>query len=110
VAKEDDGDDEIKGILQVFRVFKLARIFKLARYKPLNGNFPRFGENREMENISRGPPSEILSLFIRTEASMQEITVARLQRKRVQTPLSSSFKHISVRVSLWTVKIFLAQH
>jgi hypothetical protein len=32
VAKEDDGDDEIKGILQVFRVFKLARIFKLARY------------------------------------------------------------------------------
>jgi hypothetical protein len=55
VAKEDDGDDEIKGILQVFRVFKLARIFKLARYTPLNGNFPRFGENREMENISRGP-------------------------------------------------------
>ncbi len=42
MAKEDDGDDEIKGILQVFRVFKLARIFKLARYSytPLNGNFP----------------------------------------------------------------------
>jgi hypothetical protein len=33
VAKEDDGDDEIKGILQVFRVFKLARIFKLARWE-----------------------------------------------------------------------------
>ena len=31
VEKEDDDDDEIKGILQVFRVFKLARIFKLAR-------------------------------------------------------------------------------
>jgi hypothetical protein len=38
VAKEDDGDDEIKGILQVFRVFKLARIFKLARYTPLKGH------------------------------------------------------------------------
>ena len=36
VAKEDDGDDEIKGILQVFRVFKLARIFKLARKVQLN--------------------------------------------------------------------------
>ncbi len=55
MAKEDDGDDEIKGILQVFRVFKLARIFKLARYTPLNGDFPRFGENRDMENKSRGP-------------------------------------------------------
>ncbi len=52
MAKEDDGDDEIKGILQVFRVFKLARIFKLARYTPLNGKFPRFDENREKENIS----------------------------------------------------------
>jgi hypothetical protein len=51
VAKEDDGDDEIKGILQVFRVFKLARIFKLARYTSLNGNFPRFGETSEIENI-----------------------------------------------------------
>jgi hypothetical protein len=75
VAKEDDGDDEIKGILQVFRVFKLARIFKLARYTPLNGNFPRFGKNREMENISRGPTFGDF-VTIRTEASLQDITVA----------------------------------
>jgi hypothetical protein len=50
VAKEDDGDDEIKGILQVFRVFKLARIFKLARCAPLNGNFPRFGKKLSSSN------------------------------------------------------------
>jgi hypothetical protein len=42
---------------------------------------------REMENISRGPTFGDF-VTIRTEASMQDITVARLQ---VQTPLSPLF-------------------
>ncbi len=42
---------------------------------------------REMENISGGPTFGDF-VTIRTEASMQDITVARLQSTRVQTPLS----------------------
>jgi hypothetical protein len=47
-------------------------------------------ENREMENISRGPTFGNF-VTICTEASMQDITVARLQSTRVQTPLSPLF-------------------
>jgi hypothetical protein len=45
----------------------------------------------EMENIIRGPTFGHLFTF-RTEGSMQDITVTRLQSTRAQTPLSSSFK------------------
>ncbi len=42
---------------------------------------------KEMENISRGPIfGDVFT--IRTEASMQDVIVARLQSTRVQTPLS----------------------
>jgi hypothetical protein len=44
-----------------------------------------------MENISKGPTFGD-SVTIHTEGSMQDITVARLQSTRVQTPLSPSFK------------------
>ncbi len=50
-------------------------------------------------------PSKIFTVL--TDGSMQDIKVARLQNTRAQTPLSPS---IYVRVSLRTVKIFLAQH
>ncbi len=72
--------------------------------------------DREMENISRGP---IFGDFvtIRAEASMQDITVARLQSTRVYCRLlSAPLLNVMycVRVSLWIVKIrvkiFLAQH
>jgi hypothetical protein len=61
---------------------------------------------REIENISRGHTFGNF-VTIRPEASMQDITVARLQRTRVQTPLSPSFKcnvQYCVRVSVWIVK------
>jgi hypothetical protein len=45
---------------------------------------------REIENISRGPTTEDF-VTIRTEGSVQGITVARLQSTRVQTPLSPLF-------------------
>jgi hypothetical protein len=48
------------------------------------------GEVREMENISRGPTFGDF-VTICTEASMQGITVARLQSTRVQTPLYPFF-------------------
>ncbi len=44
-------------------------------------------EGREMENIGRDPTFGDF-VTIRTEASMQDVTVARLQSTRVQTPLS----------------------
>jgi len=56
---------------------------------------------REMENISGGPTFGDF-VTIRTEASMQDITVARLQSTNSPVP--------PLRVSLWTVKIFLAHH
>jgi hypothetical protein len=64
-----------------------------------------------LENISRGPTFGDF-VTIRTEASMLNITVARLQSTRVPTPLSPTLLNVmySVRVSLWTVKLFLAQH
>jgi hypothetical protein len=66
---------------------------------------------REMENIGRGPTFRDF-VTIRTEGPMQDNTVARPQSTRVQTPLSPLFLNVmySVRVSLWTVKIFLAQY
>jgi hypothetical protein len=47
-------------------------------------------ETREMENISRGleVPAAGYFVTIRTEASIQDVTVARLQSTRLQTPLS----------------------
>ena len=30
---EEEEEDNLQGVLQVFRVFKLARILKLARYR-----------------------------------------------------------------------------
>jgi hypothetical protein len=47
----------------------------------------RYGISREMENISRGPTFGYF-VTILTDGSMQDVTVARLQSKRVQTPLS----------------------
>jgi hypothetical protein len=67
---------------------------------------------REIENISRGPTSGDF-INILTEASMQDITVARLQSTDTGTdsPLPPLlYVMYCVRVSLWTVKIFLAQH
>jgi hypothetical protein len=50
-------------------------------------------------SISRGPTFEDF-VTIRTERSMQDLTVARLQSTRVQTPLSPSFKCNVLRESL----------
>jgi hypothetical protein len=47
-------------------------------------------KSREMENISRGPTFGDF-VTIRREASMQDVTVARLQTTRAQTPLSPLF-------------------
>ncbi len=55
------------------------------------------GWPREMENISRGPTFGDF-VTIRTEASMQDVTVARQQSTRVQTP--PSFKCNVLRESL----------
>ncbi len=57
------------------------------------------GCTQEMENISRGPTFGDF-VTIRTEASMQDVTVARLQNTRVQTALSPSFKCNVLRESL----------
>jgi hypothetical protein len=43
-----------------------------------------------MENKSRGPTFGDF-VTVRTEASTQDVTVARLQSTRVQTPLSPLF-------------------
>jgi hypothetical protein len=56
-----------------------------------------------MKNVSRVPTFGDF-VTIRKEASMQDVTVARLQSTRVQTPLSPVM--YCVRVSLCTVKIF----
>ena len=34
VVEEEDDGSSVEGILQVFRIFKLARIFKLGRHSP----------------------------------------------------------------------------
>jgi hypothetical protein len=73
----------------------------------LYGYFQRDGEYK----VSRGPT--LGDFFtICTEASMHYVTVARLQSTRVHTPLSPPLINVMyyVRASLWTVKIFLAQH
>jgi hypothetical protein len=66
---------------------------------------------REMENISRDPTFGDF-VTIRTEASMQDVTVASLQSTRVRTLLDPPLLNVMycVRVSLCTVKIFLEQH
>ncbi len=48
------------------------------------------GFSSEMENISRGPTFRNV-VTIRTERSMQQVTVARLQSTRVQTTISPFF-------------------
>jgi hypothetical protein len=79
--------------------------------------FDRLGQSRdyprEMKNISRGRgPTFGDFVTICTEGLMQDVTVARLKSTRVQTPLSPSHFNVMycVKVSLWTVKIFFAQH
>jgi hypothetical protein len=48
---------------------------------------------REMENIRRGPTfGDFVTIL--TEESMQDITNARLQSKRVQTPFSSPILNV----------------
>ncbi len=55
---------------------------------------------REMENISRSPTSGDF-VTIRTESSMQDVKVERLQSTRVQTPLyPPSLKYYVLRESL----------
>jgi hypothetical protein len=49
-----------------------------------------WAKTREMENISRGPTFGDF-VTVRTEASMQDVTVARLQSTRVQTTLFNLF-------------------
>ncbi len=65
-----------------------------------------------MENISRGPTfGDFVTIF--TEASMQDNTVARLRTefKSTDSPLPPLLNVMyCVRVSLRTVKIFLAQN
>ncbi len=58
-------------------------------------------EAREMENLSRGPTFGDFA-NIRTDAFMQDVTVARIQSTRVQTPSSSPpyFKCNVLRESL----------
>ncbi len=64
---------------------------------------PPLVTTREMETISRGPTFGDF-VTIRTEASMQDVTVARLQSTRVQTTLFPHLLNVMycVRVSLWT--------
>jgi hypothetical protein len=60
---------------------------------------PKVGP-REMENIRRGPNFGDFVSIRTEEASMQNITVARLQSTRVQNPLSPSFRFNVLRESL----------
>jgi hypothetical protein len=65
---------------------------------------------REMENISRDPTFEDF-VTIRTEGSMQDVTVTRLRVQEYRLPFPPLLNVMyCVRVSLWTVKIFLAQN
>ena len=41
-TEEEESDEGFTGLVQVFRVFKLARILKLARYQVLNKGSRRF--------------------------------------------------------------------
>jgi hypothetical protein len=52
--------------------------------------FTVIGFGREIENISRGPTFWDF-VTIGTEGSMQDFSVARLQSKREQTPISRLF-------------------
>ncbi len=56
-----------------------------------------------MENINRGPTFEDFVIIL-TEGSMQDNMVARLQSKRVQTPVSPLYLNVKYRTaweSLW---------
>ncbi len=70
------------------------------------------GLNQRVENISRGPTfGDFVTIL--TEGSMQDNTVARLQsiqEYRLPSPPSIVNVMHCVRVSLRTVKLFLAQH
>ena len=46
-TEEEESDEGFTGLVQVFRVFKLARILKLARYQVLNEGSRRFHNHRE---------------------------------------------------------------
>jgi hypothetical protein len=61
-----------------------------------------------MENIS---PTFGDFVTVLTEGSIQDVTLARPQSARVQTPLSHPLLNVMycVRVSLRTVKIFLEE-
>ena len=62
-------------------------------------------DSREMENISTGPTfADFVTVL--TEGSMQDITVARVQEYRLPSPPSFNVMYC-VRLSLWTVKIFI---
>jgi hypothetical protein len=62
-----------------------------------------------MKNISRGPTVRDF-VTILTEGPMHDVTIARLQSTRVDSPLPPLLNVMYfVRVSLRTVKIFLAQ-
>ncbi len=68
-----------------FKFFALASQHRRDNYLPFT-----LYEAREMENISRGPTFGDF-VTIGSEASMQDVTVARLLITRVQTPLSPLF-------------------
>jgi hypothetical protein len=75
------------------------------------GKVINIAKPREMENISRGPIFGDFVTILTEEGSMQGNTVVRLQSTRVKTSLPSLLNVMyCVRVSLRTVKIFLAQH
>ena len=46
-TEEEESDEGFTGLVQVFRVFKLARILKLARYQVLNKGSRIFHNHRE---------------------------------------------------------------
>jgi hypothetical protein len=56
-----------------------------------SGKLFNIAKPREMENISRGPPTFGNLVTILTERSMQDNTVVRLQSTKVQTPLSTLY-------------------
>jgi hypothetical protein len=93
------------------QLFTLMRIrIRLPKTKR-SGSEPLHMEPRprEIENISRGSTFGDF-VTIHREGSMQDVTVARLQSiQEYRLPSSLSFVTYCVRVSLWTVKIFLAQ-
>ncbi len=70
----------------------------------------RFVKPREMEDITRGPTFGDFVIIL-TERSMLKVTGKTTEYKSTDFPLSPLLNVMyCVRVSLWTVKIFLAPH